>query len=224
MRFTEIRDGLSKRVLDCVDLLKLIQKSESRSEDVDQVLSSNSKSLKGQIFILMYGAWEYTVSSCLQKIIIEINTSGSELKSIKRNLLSVYLHPEIESMINTNKQKWIRRVSIFKKGSSNEVAINNGYIDVTSGINIKFQQLQIIQECYDMSDPMLPDMRFRGRLDELIENRNAIAHGRLAASEVGNRYTQRDIDRRLEDLNLLCLFFISKGETYIENKEYLLQG
>jgi hypothetical protein len=75
-----------------------------------------------------------------------------------------------------------------------------------------------------MSDPMLPDMRFRGRLDELIENRNAIAHGRLAASEVGNRYTQRDIDRRLEDLNLLCLFFISKGETYIENKEYLLQG
>jgi hypothetical protein len=210
MRFTEIRDGLSKRVLDCVDLLKLIQKSESRSEDVDQVLSSNSKSLKGQIFILMYGAWEYTVSSCLQKIIIEINTSGSELKSIKRNLLSVYLHPEIESMI--------------KKGSSNEVAINNGYIDVTSGINIKFQQLQIIQECYDMSDPMLPDMRFRGRLDELIENRNAIAHGRLAASEVGNRYTQRDIDRRLEDLNLLCLFFISKGETYIENKEYLLQG
>lgn len=220
MRFNDIRIELSERILECRKSSEIIKKIENNPHSTDPLLLNSFKTLKGQIFVLMYGTWEYTVHNSLDRVIQEIGASNTTFSQLKRSLLSIFLHSHIESMIATNSKKWQKRAEVFEIANSAEIASTNGYIDVTSGINIKSKQLGIIQNCYNISSPILPAERFRGRLDELIENRNAIAHGRERASSVGGRYTYSELDERLNDLNQLCLFFISKLEDYLLNEEF----
>lgn len=188
---------------------------------IDPLLINNLKGLRGQIFVIMYACWEYTIFNCLDRIQNEISSSNTSFNQLKTGILSTFLGPQFSSLEGTNSKKWNKRKEILLSSFPNDSAELNGYIDVSSGANIKMRQLTTIKECFDFPDPIIPNPRFRGRLDELIENRNAIAHGRISSSIVGSRYTYRDLGERLEDINELCLFFIQKTETYLDSQEYL---
>lgn len=58
-------------------------------------------------------------------------------------------------------------------------------------------------------------------IDELVGNRNAIAHGRESASSVGERYRCADLRKRLSDIQILIDTFINRLEAYFEQREFV---
>jgi len=52
-----------------------------------------------------------------------------------------------------------------------------------------------------MTGDVVPRSALRGIVEELVENRNRIAHGTDSAADVGRRYTYRDLERIYSDVN-----------------------
>jgi hypothetical protein len=52
------------------------------------------------------------------------------------------------------------------------------------------------------------------RIDEVVNNRNQIAHGNETAAEVGRRYTRPEIAKMIIQIESVCLFLVSVFEEF----------
>ena len=57
-------------------------------------------------------------------------------------------------------------------------------------------------------EPIVPEQRHLGRIMELVENRNAIAHGRRTPEDVGRSYSKQDIEDRISDIFDICIYIV----------------
>jgi len=90
----------------------------------------------------------------------------------------------------------------------------------TDGQNIRYRQLESIWKTFCLNDPIFHDGKFRGRLEDIVSNRNNIAHGNQSSAEVGARVTINDLSVRLNDVSSFCSHFISVFEDYVVHKKY----
>ena len=84
----------------------------------------------------------------------------------------------------------------------------------SDGSHYRAEQLDTIWRLFGVSAPVLPDLRLRQRVNELVENRNAIAHGRRTARDVGARHTNKDMEARIDDTDAITHHVIDTMETH----------
>ena len=77
-----------------------------------------------------------------------------------------------------------------------------------NGSQFREEQLIIIWRIFGIDAPTLPEARLRERIKEVVNNRNAIAHGRLPAREVGGRYSEAEMNERIDDMNAVSHYVI----------------
>lgn len=218
MRFTTIRSNVNTRISNSRSFFESIKKQET---SLDPILKQNARMSKGLFFVELYGIWEYTVHTTLQIVNHNLTIASIDHQDIKEEVLSIKMNSNFDSLKNSSKRKWEKRADVLKLTNDTQPFKLINYIDITSGKNIKLSQLETIWKCYSISTPIIPHIRFRGRLEELVDNRNEIAHGRSSAYVVGRRYTLTEIEQRLNDLDTMCFHYISKLEDYIKNLEYI---
>jgi hypothetical protein len=184
--------------------------------------SSELSIAKGLFFVHLYGSYEYTVVSAVQKTLSIISGMRYSVADYKPAMLSIVLDSKCKSVASVGPQKlWEKRWELFNQISPGNIVDIDDTILPTDGSNLKYRQLESIWTTLCVSDPILPRPILRGRLEELVENRNAIAHGRDSASTVGGRYSVGDLDRRFDDINEFCIYIIQCLENYITNKDFL---
>lgn len=61
----------------------------------------------------------------------------------------------------------------------------------------------------------------RALLDELVDKRNAIAHGRESPSKIGERDRCDDLRRRLNQVQTIIFILIDRIESYFEAREFV---
>jgi hypothetical protein len=91
----------------------------------------------------------------------------------------------------------------------------------TDGGNFTDKQLKSIWDTFNLSAPLFHDMRFRGRLQDIVTNRINIAHGNCSASDVGKKVTSNDLHISLSDVSGFCTHVITTFEDYIASKQFL---
>ena len=72
------------------------------------------------------------------------------------------------------------------------------------GSQFRMSQLETLWSLFGLPAPVLPVGRLIGRVGEMIDNRNRIAHGEDTAEDVGRRYTIAEIRDRVDDTEALC--------------------
>lgn len=82
-------------------------------------------------------------------------------------------------------------------------------------------RFKTIWNLFGIDGPTLPDLRLISRIDELVGNRNSIAHGRLTANEVGRDYSAKDLGRIIKDVSTIANHVIASLEDHIQNQKYL---
>ena len=55
------------------------------------------------------------------------------------------------------------------------------------------------------------------QIAELVENRNAIAHGRRTADEVGSGFSYEDMKQRINDIEKISLYLLNQMENHYIN-------
>lgn len=175
---------------------------------------------KGLVFVQLYGVIEYTILSTISKCIFYINQESIKLNDVKPIILGLVLNPELDSLMRVSLKKWDKRYSLFKKVEDDIIINIANDLMPTDGKNIQYLQLQSIWNTFCLTEPIFHDIRFRGRLEDIVTNRINIAHGNQSAADVGTRMTLSEIKARVDDVSAFCSYFISVFEDYIVNKKY----
>ena len=169
--------------------------------------SSLSATCKGLVFVKLYAIYEYTVRASVRAVLADLQSKGAPLPDLKPQVLSLILEGDWAAARNAGRAKtWDTRIRILDKchdGTCTTTLIDDTVFPA-DGSHYRPRQLLTIWRVFDISDPTVPDMRFLGRIEEFVEHRNAIAHGRETPDTVGRRYSKQDIADRIDDVDTLC--------------------
>ena len=137
-------------------------------------------------------------------------------------LLSLALNAKIESIKSVGRNIfWQKNVELFSELDNNVVCQVNNTLMPSDGRNITRKQLRSIWNVFQIQEDIFPRPALTSRLDEVTENRRAIAHGRLKPEEVGRRYTDGEIKKIQADINEINTYHIDVFEKYVAGKHYL---
>lgn len=177
---------------------------------------------KGLFYVYIYGIYEETVRNVVQKTIEELNAKSVKIDECIYDLYTLIFSSEYDSLYSVgNEHKWEKRWSISDKLARNPiVAISNELIP-TDGKNLRYRQLESIAKSFGIHDAILPRPEIGGDIQEMVNNRNYIAHGNKTPKEVGREVSANDIQRKMNSISEACTYIVELYEKFIDEKKYL---
>jgi hypothetical protein len=215
-----IRKNLDERLrssLACLNGIPDDQDSQTATTD------EFHRTLKGLYCVSIYAAIEYTVTSCCSSLLDEIESCKHKSSDFKNLLLCTLFDSKFKGLQDPkNKSKWKSRKSLIDSIFSENPILNiDNTIMPGDSSNIRVSNLEEIWEFFHLETPISPiDVNIH-LLNEITDRRNELAHGRSPASEIGRRYTKKDLVKRHEAMSKLCSHILISFEKHIEEKEYL---
>ena len=170
---------------------------------------------RGLVFVQIYATYEYTVNTTLQVGIDAMMAHKKPFQDLRPSVLALFLESRFQSLKDSPaKNEWDCRLALLEQACSKDPAlVGNGTMPV-NGTHYRYEQLQLIFRVLGIRRRPAKKWQHLHRINEIVDHRNAIAHGRDTAENVGRQYTRRDIDHRLRQSKSLCLYLISTVEEY----------
>jgi hypothetical protein len=171
--------------------------------------NEDGQTAKGMAFVQMYAAYEYTVNTAVQASIDAIMAHAHAYADLRPSLLAIFLQPQLQSLkACAPKNEWENRLALFEMAYSAKAAVIPNVIVPSNGTHYRQPQLRLTFKV--MGIKRLPARRIRHlqRIDEVVEHRNAIAHGRETPGAIGRRYSRKDIRRSMRQVKSVCLLFV----------------
>jgi len=170
---------------------------------------------KGLVFVQMYAAYEYTVVSVVQAAVDAITKHGHRNKKMAPSLLALFLDRELRSFRTCGeKSQWEARLTLLKKVFSKDIANVPNDTLPKDGSHFRSSQLQLIFDVLGIKRLPAHSRRHLQRINDVVENRNEIAHGRDTAENVGRRYTEADVLLSIKQIKSVCLLLIQTVQNH----------
>lgn len=179
---------------------------------------------KGLAFVQMYAIYEYTVCTVVQTAIDSIKDQKIPLVALKPSLMALFLDAELKSLKDSGrKREWECRIELFQRAYSNDCPSLDNSILPTDSSHFRPSHLQIIFQVFGIKHLPVRRKAHLTRISEVVNNRNAVAHGRETASEVGGRYTQKDLRHRAAQMKSVCRYLVSVFDGYTSTPERFMK-
>lgn len=218
--FTEVSLSSTKRLLEAKRLMELCSNNK-----FDEELSTTDSVLKGVVYVLLYGALEFTITHCVSRTIEILNDKTLNLYEVLPSLWGLIYDSACKRIetAGTNK-KWENRYKLFKELTKDKVIeqIESTLFPSSNG-NIKEQQLDRVWKTFGLKAPMFePEhMSVKQTLLDLANGRMAVAHGRECASQIGSLKSSSDLEELYDSISRYCSYLIECFTQYINQEEYL---
>jgi hypothetical protein len=185
-------------------------------EAVEKGMPESAAFFKGFCFIQMYAIYEYTVRASVQATLSSLKRASLTMEKIRREVLCLVLDPSWCAAADAGPSRvWGCRIDLLNEAHSDHPVTNiNDTLFPADGSHYRVRQLHTIWRVLGIKEPIVPEPRLLGRIEEIVENRNAIAHGRRTAEDVGRSYSRSDIKRRFDDLKLICQHVLGTLEAH----------
>jgi hypothetical protein len=181
-----------------------------------------AKTLKGLAFVQLYAVYEHCVWTAVQAALKGVNASGLLLRELRHELLSMALDDNCKSLGSCGPERtWDVRLKLMGRTRGDEVVQAPEGLFPVDGSHYRIGQLRTIWSVFGMASPQVPADRLIGRIEELVELRNGIAHGRMRAEDVGSRFSLQDLADRYGDTRDLCHHIIKELETHVSDATHL---
>lgn len=203
------------------DLITRMRELQIWIDSLDE-RDSFSKVSKGLFFVYLYGIWESVIKQVVLQTIVALNASNELIGDCVYDLYSMVFSTEYDAIYGAgSKTKWEKRWAISNRFNNNEVIKISSTLMPTDGRNIRYAQLKSIAKSFGLKEDIVPRPELGGRLQEVVNNRNWIAHGDKKPADIGASYTKNDIKERALQIEELATYIISIYENYITAKKYL---
>ena len=164
----------------------------------------------------LYGTYEYAVHSAVQAMLSAIRDDGLCARDLHHRVLTLVLDAAFTSVADSGRRKsWEKRLDLVANFESTVplLSLDNTTFP-TDGSHYRVKQLYTIWSVFGLNVPVLPHPRLIRRIEELVENRNAIAHGRRTPEEVGGRYSTSEIDGTITDIESIGTYVVTAMEAH----------
>ncbi len=205
--FETVRNEVAVRVLEVRDLLLIVSANDPIGERGRT--RGASATCKGLFFVHLYGVYEYAITSAVQAALDTMRAATMSCRDVRRSLLALVLNPTWDGVSKVGRKKlWKKRVALIGAMDDDAPMATCDTLFPNDGTQFRKTQLETIWHVFGIGAPVLPHERLKLRIDILVDNRNAIAHGRRTASEVGRDYTSADLGDLVTDIDSLVQYII----------------
>lgn len=219
MSFDGVRGRASERFNEVQLLLNHISSSEPR--EVTTPVSLEVKIMKGLFYVHLYAAFEKTINEVVETALFLISSKEIKCSHLSPPLLSVALSDRIKSLKDGGYSKLlIKSAEMFSESCSKSVLQINETIFSTQLQNAWVQTITEVSVVLGINGFSF-EPRIRATIDEVVEKRNAVAHGRDRASSVGERYRAVVLRDKLEIISSAAHQFIIAVEEHCQGKKYI---
>lgn len=218
--FSVVSLDSTKRLLEAKRLMELCSNNKFNEEQ-----ATTDTVLRGVVYVLLYGALEFTITHCVSRTIEILNKKTLNLYQVLPSLWGLIYDSACKRIetAGTNK-KWENRYKLFKELTKDKVIeqIESTLFPSSNG-NIKEQQLDRVWKTFGIKAPMFePEhMSVKQTLLDLANGRMAVAHGRECASQIGSLKSSSDLEELYDSISRYCSYLIECFTQYINQEEYL---
>lgn len=212
--FTDIRNEITR---DFLDIKIWLSSFPDSINDSDFYIIN-----RGLFFVYIYGIYEKIITKTVSCTISSLNNANVHLDECVYELYPLIFSNEYDGLYHVgNKTKWEKRWIISEKMIYNPIISIPIKLLPTDGRNIHFKQLESIAKSFGMKRDILPKNENIGDLEEMVNNRNYIAHGDKNPQEIGRSYTKNDLIKKCDIISVICSYIVDCYEGYITQHEYL---
>jgi len=209
--FAALKQKIQQRLVEPRQILDIIISKEKAppAVDDDEVLV-----LRGLFYVQLYAAFEYSVNSAAALLIQSINSHSLPVSELVAPLYTVALHSNIQSLQMSNGSAWEKRekfvASIF---SPDPVSIPPNVLENTLQ-NVWIKELELAYRLLGLSCSVSPSPELIPYIAEVVDKRNAVAHGRRSAADVGRGTRSNDLTLRLNAISALVIHMVDNFESH----------
>lgn len=161
--------------------------------------------MKGLAFVEMYAFYEYAVHAAVKMSLTTIRNADLSIPKLAPCLQGLLLDSNLQSISESKKQRqWSVRSDLFRGLQSETTAATNVDLFPDDGSHYRRSQLETIWLVLGVHGQIVPDDRIFPLIGEVVEHRNAIAHGRERPEDIGRGYSAAEIRRKLKQFRRLC--------------------
>lgn len=161
---------------------------------------------RGMAFVELYALYEFTVRGAVQATLAAVAKGGVPTGMLPPSILALILDGHWQSVSSSGRgSAFSKRIELLREACAGQnVPQFDETLFPTDGSHYRQKQLHTVWAILGIAEPIVPEPRHLGRIEELVENRNAIAHGRRTPVDVGRRYSRADIEVRVQDTAEIC--------------------
>ena len=119
-----------------------------------------------------------------------------------------------------SKNYFKKSIDIFKSVDTLEVISINNTLLSGSLQNVWFETIQSTLLSFDIQ-PLNVDRRIELTVDEVVDKRNAVSHGRMTPVEVGERFRCHQLREKTSHIQLVNDMFLDNFENYLVNRAFI---
>lgn len=220
MSFTIVRNSARNRFNENYLYLNYLTSLEPNNNPLEPV-TLEVKIMKGLFQVHLYSSLEKTVNELIEKTLVYI--SQNKVQNIHYSLPfnTIALVHRLKSFKNCGYKNFFdKAIDIFAAMNDTDISQIDETVFSTSLQNIWTNTIIEVTKCFGINDFNIP-AQVRTTIDELVEKRNAVAHGRETASVVGERFRVDVMRKKMNTIANFAYELIDTFEEYYTNKDFL---
>ncbi|MBK0024258.1 MAE_28990/MAE_18760 family HEPN-like nuclease [Brucella pseudogrignonensis] len=183
--------------------------------------TENDKSLRGLWLVSLYAAVERSVNAMTEAAITVISSHQNKSIQCIAPIHGIFHFNKVKSLKDCGRGKVFDKSALLFKASLSEEILSISDNPLAESLqNVDSNTMSWILELFG-APRMTPAAASIDRVNTLRERRNAVAHGRESASQVGERYTLSDLSNIYNAADEVVLSFFMCLKDHCVHQRYL---
>lgn len=186
-----------------------------------QPADNNSKSLRGLWIVSLYAAVERSVNVAIESALAVISSHNNKSIDCIAPIHSIFHFNQIKSVHECGRNKvFDKSITLF------EASLSDSFLSITDNPlaeslqNVDANTMRWALKLFG-APQFIANPASIGRINALRERRNAVAHGRESASDVGERYTLDELTNIYNAADEIVTAFFMSLQEYCDHQRYL---
>lgn len=202
--------------------LELIVQSESQPPVQD---SPTVLALRGLFFVHLYACLEYAVNQAAERVLTLISASEVEYRHFSPRFHVVSMSGGFVSVRDSGRgKKWIKRIEFVDKLFSDDKCNINSAVFSEDLQNVWVKTIDELFSCLGINSNPLPDMSYAGHIDEIVDKRNAVAHGRKSPSDAASGSRSPALSEKWRIVSETVEYIFNTLSEYIDNFHFVSES
>jgi hypothetical protein len=227
MPLTRVKTNIATRFNSVLINLRHLEAEERLIHSIEIVAADKPnenvhKIQKGLYFVHLYSAFEKSLNEIVERCLLYIESKGVTHQHYALPFNSIALDANLMSLKAAGKDRMMEcSISLFATMGGNSHTRINEVMFGAKLQNVWFDTLKQTIECFGARNIPDPTGTLKTSIDEVVDKRNAVAHGRIPADRVGERQSCETLQVRTSAVQTTLNLVIDSFEQYLANREFI---
>jgi hypothetical protein len=176
----------------------------------------------GMTIVFVYGFMEFSLTRAVNQLAELISQEAVRAKDYAPAVRVLAQEPRIQSIISTSDKRGIKkRLELYEEVYSASHCKIDGSLLSGQVQNVWAVSVENVFSSFGIKSSPFFETGMNRRIDQVVDDRNAVAHGRQSPEEVGRRYALTDIDATILKFGQQVDYMVIQMEEYYSNTEFV---